>query len=99
MSLLGAVYIGRPPKTRIFKPPPPSARVRPNFQNRPLPGHPSPVFSAIIFTHYFFRLLFLHIFLTPVEILAKYRGLIVLLPIRTDNINSNSITNTCSIFN
>ena len=34
---LGAVYKRRPPKSRIFKPPPPLVRVCPNFQNHPLP--------------------------------------------------------------
>ena len=31
----GAIYLGRPPKSQIFRPPPP-VRVCPNFQNHPL---------------------------------------------------------------
>ena len=37
LSLLGAIYLGRPPKSRIFKPPPPLVRLCPDFQNHPPP--------------------------------------------------------------
>ena len=77
------------------------------FSNHPCPGasefsKTTPLrTSASGFSNYYFytlffpTIIFTH-FLTPVEILAKYRGLIVLLPIHTDKINSNTIA--CNIF-
>ena len=50
-SPLGAVYKGRPPKSRIFKPPPsPCPGVSEFPKPPPLPGRPRPDFS--IFTHF-----------------------------------------------
>ena len=52
---LGAVYKGRPPKSRIFKPPPPlalSGCVR-IFKTTPLPGRPRPDFSIFTSTNYY----------------------------------------------
>ena len=46
----GAVYKGRPPKYRIFKPPLPLSRCVRISKTTPLPGRPRPDFS--IFTHF-----------------------------------------------
>ena len=60
-TIVRAVYKGRPLKYRIFKTPPlPPVRVRPNFQNHPLPrtsGFSNYYFYTLFFSNYIFSII------------------------------------------